>query len=268
MKVCARVGLILVSIGAVTPVLMAQEYYRQDPIPDGLGGYSSQDARNSGGLGWFSEVADNFPGQAGWSINHVQFWGSYTSDPATPGHTHGFTVRFYTDNNGNPGTRIYEQDVLTFSEIQYYLSPPLPPVFPNGIASYHYELDLATPFAITGNAQYWMSVVAILDRGGNANEPQWSWIQAMAVNPPSAEQWFFMPGNFQPTGVDESFVISNTGTSCRADVNHDGVVNVQDFLAFLQLYAAGDAGADFDGNGSINVQDFLAFLSTYAAGCP
>jgi murein tripeptide amidase MpaA len=51
-----------------------------------------------------------------------------------------------------------------------------------------------------------------------------------------------------------------------ADFNHDGVVNVQDFLAFLAAYAAGDTRCDFNTDGQINVQDFLAFLSAYAAG--
>jgi hypothetical protein len=57
------------------------------------------------------------------------------------------------------------------------------------------------------------------------------------------------------------------GAPCRPDVNGDGQVNVQDFLSYLSLYAAGDARADFTGDGAVNVQDFLAFLSAYAAGC-
>jgi subtilisin-like proprotein convertase family protein len=55
--------------------------------------------------------------------------------------------------------------------------------------------------------------------------------------------------------------------TCRADVNGDGTVNVQDFLSFLQLYAAGDIRADMDGSGFVNVQDFLRYLQLFAAGC-
>jgi hypothetical protein len=54
---------------------------------------------------------------------------------------------------------------------------------------------------------------------------------------------------------------------CAPDVNGDGTVNVADFLAFLQIYAAGDARADFNHDGQVNVADFLAFLAAYAAGC-
>jgi hypothetical protein len=57
------------------------------------------------------------------------------------------------------------------------------------------------------------------------------------------------------------------GGGCRGDIDGNGNLNVQDFLAYLQLYSAGDPRADMDNNGQINVQDFLAFLSLYAAGC-
>jgi hypothetical protein len=54
---------------------------------------------------------------------------------------------------------------------------------------------------------------------------------------------------------------------CRPDLNGDGQVNVQDYLAFLQLYAAADPRADFNSDGHVNVQDYLAFLQVFAGGC-
>jgi hypothetical protein len=54
---------------------------------------------------------------------------------------------------------------------------------------------------------------------------------------------------------------------CRPDVTGDGAVNVSDFLAYLQLYAAGADGADMNDDQQVNVSDFLAFLGLYAAGC-
>jgi subtilisin family serine protease len=51
-----------------------------------------------------------------------------------------------------------------------------------------------------------------------------------------------------------------------ADLNDDGVVNVSDFLVFLQLYAAADPLADVDGSGAVTVQDFLSYLRLYALG--
>jgi hypothetical protein len=55
--------------------------------------------------------------------------------------------------------------------------------------------------------------------------------------------------------------------TCRADFTGDGAVNLQDFLSYLQAFAAGEARADFDQNGQVNIQDFLAFLQAFAAGC-
>jgi hypothetical protein len=57
------------------------------------------------------------------------------------------------------------------------------------------------------------------------------------------------------------------GPPCAVDITGDGQVNVSDFLAFLQLFAAGDPRADFTGDSQVNVSDFLAFLSAFAAGC-
>jgi hypothetical protein len=269
------------TILALAPAASAQEYYRQNPINQG-GGYASQDARNPGGIGWFAEVADNFPGQSGWNINHVEFWGGYVADPATPGNTRGFTIRFYTDNDGHPGTRIYEQDVMTFRETQYYLSAPIPPTWPNGYAGYHYEVELPAAFSITTSGQYWVSVVAILDRGGvGVNEPQWGWVQASSFNAPAAEQWFFSPGNFAGVGVDESFVLSHVSARCVADVDNgsgtgtpDGGVTIEDLLYYLVLFNEGRVAADVDNgtgtgtpDGGVTIEDLLYFLYRFDQGC-
>ncbi len=56
--------------------------------------------------------------------------------------------------------------------------------------------------------------------------------------------------------------------SCAADFNGDGVVNTQDFIAFLSAWSAGDPLADWNDDGEINTQDFIAFLADWAAGCP
>jgi agmatine deiminase len=68
------------------------------------------------------------------------------------------------------------------------------------------------------------------------------------------------------TGSDQSpadFVIDG----CRADFDADGAVNVQDFLAFLGAYSAGEPRADTNGDGAVNIQDFLGFLTQFSAGC-
>ena len=57
-------------------------------------------------------------------------------------------------------------------------------------------------------------------------------------------------------------------TACRADIDGDGVLTIFDFLAFQNLFDAGDLRADFDGDGVLTLFDFLAFQNEFDAGCP
>ncbi len=55
------------------------------------------------------------------------------------------------------------------------------------------------------------------------------------------------------------------GAQGNVDVNADLLVNTADFIAFLNLYNAGNPRADFDFSGLINTADFIAFLNAYNA---
>lgn len=52
-------------------------------------------------------------------------------------------------------------------------------------------------------------------------------------------------------------------TGHPGDYDQNGTVNSLDFLAFLNAFNDGDAGADFDGNCIINTLDFIAFLNAF-----
>ena len=54
---------------------------------------------------------------------------------------------------------------------------------------------------------------------------------------------------------------------CPADLDGDGSLTLFDFLAFQNLFDAGDPAADFDGDGSLTIFDFLAFQNAFDAGC-
>jgi len=66
------------------------------------------------------------------------------------------------------------------------------------------------------------------------------------------------------------------GWICRPDVHPigggDGSLDVNDLLAYLGLFRAGDRRADLapteDGDGVVDVNDLLAFLAAFRAGCP
>jgi hypothetical protein len=78
-KIMRRTTLLLGPIAIFTLTSAYGEILWAQPPVDSFGGLSSQDARNPGGLGWFSEVADNFAGQSGWSIDRVEFHGGYAT---------------------------------------------------------------------------------------------------------------------------------------------------------------------------------------------
>ncbi len=54
---------------------------------------------------------------------------------------------------------------------------------------------------------------------------------------------------------------------CPVDLNNDGTVNTQDFLAFLGAWSSGDPLADWNNDGIIDTRDFIAYLGDWAAGC-
>lgn len=236
------------------------------PQANSFGGLSSQDARNPGGLGWFSEVADNFDGQAGWSVDEVEFYGGYATPLGQEGNTEGFTIRFYTDNGGHPGTRIFEQDVFTFTEEHYYTQPSL------GYAGYRYSVSLSPAFNVDTDGVYWVSVVAILARGGGANEPQWGWIASTAVTPPRAHQWFFNPGGFTEQGNDVAYsLISNGAAPCPGDLDGDGLVGLSDLAGLLSNFGtpggATPEQGDLDGDGDVDLADLAALLGNFGTTC-
>jgi hypothetical protein len=243
------------------------ELWRQNPII-APGGFSSQDARNTGGYGWFSETADNFTAATRWTITDVAFWGGYAA--YQPGSIHGATIRFYSDSAGVPGARIFQRDITAVNETLY--------AQPEGMGEYHYDCALSPGFTLPAPGTYWVSVVALVDRGGTATDPQWGWVEATPAtsHTPFAEQWYFTPGMFTAQDGDVSFVLSGTASGGACYANCDGstgapALNVADFTCFLQKFATGDPYANCDGSTGtpvLNVQDFTCFLQSFAQGCP
>jgi hypothetical protein len=57
------------------------------------------------------------------------------------------------------------------------------------------------------------------------------------------------------------------GQPCPPDLDGNGSLDLFDFLAFVNLFNAGDPAADFDGNGVLDLFDFLAFINAFNTGC-
>jgi len=62
-------------------------------------------------------------------------------------------------------------------------------------------------------------------------------------------------------------ILRLTAPGCRPDLDGDGELTLFDFLAFQNLFDAGDLAADFDGDGELTIFDFLAFQNAFDAGC-
>ncbi|MEO1279304.1 MAG: GC-type dockerin domain-anchored protein, partial [Planctomycetota bacterium] len=70
-------------------------------------------------------------------------------------------------------------------------------------------------------------------------------------------------------GLGAGMVVLGRGPGrCDADLDGDGELTLFDFLAFQNLFDAGDLIADFDGDGRLTLFDFLAFQNAFDAGCP
>ncbi len=57
------------------------------------------------------------------------------------------------------------------------------------------------------------------------------------------------------------------GSDCYADFTADGVLDLFDFLAYVNAFNAGEDGADCDGDDELTLFDFLCFVNAFNAGC-
>ena len=78
---------------------------------------------------------------------------------------------------------------------------------------------------------------------------------------------FFDSGSVLISDMGRGLFVVKLGEPCAADFNGDGEVNTLDVAAFLNAWAADDAGADINGDGEVNTLDVAAFLNAWTAGC-
>ncbi len=101
------------------------------------------------------------------------------------------------------------------------------------------------------------------DAGGEGNTHEIT-VDTSAVGPFSATVCIESNAPDEPTRLVR---IGGEVVACLADLNSDGALTVFDFLAFQNLFDAGDRTADLDGDGALTVFDFLAFQNLFDAGC-
>ena len=71
-----------------------------------------------------------------------------------------------------------------------------------------------------------------------------------------------------PQGWEEAWIADLGGPSpCYADFTDDGVLDLFDFLAFVNSFNAGENKANCDQQGGFDLFDFLCFTNEFNAGC-
>jgi len=68
------------------------------------------------------------------------------------------------------------------------------------------------------------------------------------------------------TGVDRGAYEYQYST-CPADFDKSGFVDLDDYIAFVAAFEAGTDDADFDGTGFVDTDDFTAFVLAFQEGC-
>jgi hypothetical protein len=72
---------------------------------------------------------------------------------------------------------------------------------------------------------------------------------------------------FKYGGTFRGLAFSGATETCYADFNGDGLLDLFDFLAFVNAFNVTDPKADCDANGGLDLFDFLCFVNAFNAGC-
>jgi hypothetical protein len=147
------------AVGAAPAALAAGATMLYSQPFDGTGnGWASQN--DTADLGNFVTVYDNFSLGTSSNINSVEFTGEYFNPPSQ-GPITAWTVTFWSDNAGQPGSSLYSQNISgTGNE-----------TFLGNFGDYPtYTYQLAVNFNAAAGTTYWVSVVPDL-----VFPPQWAW---------------------------------------------------------------------------------------------
>lgn len=74
----------------------------------------------------------------------------------------------------------------------------------------------------------------------------------------------WIPHDFRGNNTLSMRIEGEPLSDCRADLTGDGIVDIRDFLIFLDFWASGDPRADWNGDSRIDTQDVIAYLNDWA----
>jgi hypothetical protein len=161
---------------------------------DGTGNAYSSQNDTTGGNGNFATMYDNFTLGTAATVNNVQFTGEYFNPPQQ-GPITGWTIQFYANNGGQPGTSIFSQHINGTGNETFLGNF-------GGFPTYTYSLDISG-FAASAGTEYWMSVVPDL-----GFPPQWGWSSGTGGDGISYQDFF---GTRSQIGADMAFTLNGGG---------------------------------------------------------
>jgi hypothetical protein len=161
-------------LGAATAARADFIVYQQPsdfPAMGAFGGFASQNDTAVGGIGNFATAYDNFSIKATVPITDATWQGGYFGPP-NPGPITGFTLTFWKDNGGQPGTALLSEHINGNAN----QSPRgFDPGLGGGGQVFNYSTNLPTPFLAQANTPYWLSIVPDLDFSDDPSIGQWAW---------------------------------------------------------------------------------------------
>lgn len=173
----------VLSVGASAATLYDQPW-------DGTGTASGSQNDTGGGNGNFATVYDNFALGGAATITGVSFKGGYFNPPSV-GSITKFTIAFYADNAGQPGSAL-----STFSISGNGGENGCAMAGPSLACNY----SLAVNFDAAAGVQYWMSIVPDV-----AFPPQWGWEAGLNGDGRSFQDFF---GSRSQLAGDMAFTLS------------------------------------------------------------
>ena len=120
---------------------------------------------------------------------------------------------------------------------------------------------VAQPFAIN-----WYTI-----DGGGGTSTGGTFTLSGTIGQPDASATPMTGGTFSLSGGFWPGAGTTPPPGCTADVNNDGVVDGNDFVAFINSFSVGDVSidpiADVNHDLIIDGNDFVDFINAFGAGC-
>jgi len=211
---------------------------------------------------------------------NVQGWGMADVDRLYSERAGLFIVN-ESDPLAGGQASVYEFDVLPGGVCRATMAFADPAAAPN--ATIHAVNDLSLKVTAPSGTVYWgnngLAAANTSTAGGVANTRDT--VEMVLLNNPAAGRWrveviatsVVQDGWVGTPAMDAAYGLIVFGgdfvqPGCPGDWNGDGVVDFNDFLAFLNDYNAQLPIADLNGDGVVDFNDFLEFLNRYTTPCP